>query len=99
MQSFRGFHLHRHPSATKACDNESRDFPFKIKWLSRRSILRSIHLPFSIAARRSLPCLQSEVPSMTKIFSLVTATAVASLLLMGSAFAQATAPAKDATKK
>jgi hypothetical protein len=36
---------------------------------------------------------------MTKISSLATATAVASLLLMGSAFAQTTAPAaKDATK-
>jgi len=36
---------------------------------------------------------------MTKISSLVTATAVASLLMMGAAFAQATAPAKtDATK-
>jgi hypothetical protein len=36
---------------------------------------------------------------MTKISSLATATALASLLLMGSALAQATAPAaKDATK-
>ena len=36
---------------------------------------------------------------MTKISSLATATALASLLMMGSAFAQATAPAaKDATK-
>ena len=36
---------------------------------------------------------------MTKISSLATATAVASLLLMGSASAQTTAPAKtDATK-
>jgi psiF repeat-containing protein len=36
---------------------------------------------------------------MTKISCLATATAVASLLLMGAAFAQATAPAKtDATK-
>jgi len=36
---------------------------------------------------------------MMKISSLATATALASLLLMGSAFAQTTAPAaKDATK-
>jgi hypothetical protein len=36
---------------------------------------------------------------MTKISSLATATAVASLLLMGTAFAQTAAPAKtDATK-
>jgi psiF repeat len=36
---------------------------------------------------------------MTKISSLATATALASLLLMGSAFAQTAAPAaKDATK-
>ena len=36
---------------------------------------------------------------MTKISSLATATAIASLLLMGSAFAQTAAPAaKDATK-
>ena len=36
---------------------------------------------------------------MTKISSLATATAIASLLLMGSAFAQTPAPAaKDATK-
>jgi psiF repeat len=36
---------------------------------------------------------------MTKISSLATATAVASLLLMGAAFAQTMAPAKtDATK-
>lgn len=36
---------------------------------------------------------------MTKISSVATATAVASLLLMGCAFAQTTAPAaKDATK-
>jgi len=35
---------------------------------------------------------------MTKISSLATATAVASLLLMGSAFAQTPAPAKDAPK-
>ena len=36
---------------------------------------------------------------MTKIFSLATATAVASLLLMGAASAQTTAPAKtEATK-
>jgi glucose/arabinose dehydrogenase len=36
---------------------------------------------------------------MTKISSLATATAVASVLLMGAAFAQTTAPAKtDATK-
>ena len=36
---------------------------------------------------------------MTKISSLATATAIASLLLMGTAFAQTAAPAKtDATK-
>jgi psiF repeat len=36
---------------------------------------------------------------MTKLSSLATATALASLLLMGTAFAQTTAPAaKDATK-
>ena len=35
---------------------------------------------------------------MTKISSLATATAIASLLLMGGAFAQTAAPAKDATK-
>ena len=35
---------------------------------------------------------------MTKISSLATAAAVASLLLTGSAFAQTAAPAKDATK-
>jgi hypothetical protein len=36
---------------------------------------------------------------MTRISSLATATALASLLLMGTAFAQTTAPAaKDATK-
>jgi hypothetical protein len=35
---------------------------------------------------------------MTKISSLATATALASLLLMGTAFAQTAAPAKDATK-
>jgi hypothetical protein len=36
---------------------------------------------------------------MTKLSSLATATALASLLLMGTAFAQSTAPAaKDATK-
>ncbi|MEH2563536.1 PsiF family protein [Bradyrhizobium sp. AZCC 2289] len=35
---------------------------------------------------------------MTKISSLATAAALASLLLTGSAFAQTAAPAKDATK-
>jgi len=35
---------------------------------------------------------------MTKISSLATATALASMLLMGTAFAQTAAPAKDATK-
>jgi psiF repeat len=35
---------------------------------------------------------------MTKISSLATAAAVASLMLTGSAFAQTAAPAKDATK-
>ena len=35
---------------------------------------------------------------MTKISALATATALASLLLMGGAFAQTAAPAKDATK-
>jgi hypothetical protein len=62
-------------------------------WLSNRFIFRSIHAAFSIAARRSRPCLQSEVPSMTKISSLVTATAIASFLLMGAASAQTAAPA------
>ena len=36
---------------------------------------------------------------MTKISSLVTATAIASLLLTGAAFAQTTAPAKTAASK
>ena len=36
---------------------------------------------------------------MTKLFSLATATAVASLLLMGAASAQTTAPAKTETTK
>jgi psiF repeat-containing protein len=39
-----------------------------------------------------------EVPSMTKISSLITATAIASLLLMGAASAQTAAPAATKTE-
>jgi len=54
----------------------------------------------SALRRNGRACLQSEVPSMTKISSLITATAVASLLLMGAASAQTAAPAAktDTTK-
>jgi hypothetical protein len=45
------------------------------------------------------PLFQSEVPSMTKISSLVAATAIASLFLMGAASAQTSAPAKTEAPK
>jgi hypothetical protein len=56
----------------------------------------SIHPRFSLAAR-GCGLLQSEVFPMMTISSRAVATAFASLLLMSSAFAQATAPA-PATK-
>jgi hypothetical protein len=68
-------------------------------WLSSSLIFRSIHPTFSIAARRSRRCLQSEVLSMTKISSLASATAIVSLLLMGAVSAQTTAPAKTEAPK
>src|SRR3981189_3012617 len=55
----------------------------------------SIHPRFSLAAR-GCPLLQSEVFPMMTISSRAAATAFASLLLMSSAFAQATAPATPA---
>jgi hypothetical protein len=55
----------------------------------------SIHPRFSLAAR-GCGLLQSEVFPMMTISSRAAATAFASLLLMSSAFAQATAPATPA---
>jgi hypothetical protein len=54
-----------------------------------------IHPRFSMAARRCAP-LQPEVHPMMTLSSRVAATAVVSLFLMGSAFAETPAPATPA---
>jgi hypothetical protein len=59
----------------------------------RRSLLHSSAVQHRSA---TLPDLQPEVLSMTTISSRAAATAFASMLLMGSAFAQTTAPATPA---
>jgi hypothetical protein len=62
---------------------------------------QSVQLHSPLVQHRSatlVPLFQSEVP-MTKISSLATAIAVASLLLMGAASAQTTAPAKSEAAK
>src|SRR5882762_8571158 len=87
-----------YPSATGKCDNGQADRPAKILSSRKPRICPVVHPQFSIDPQGFEP-LQFEVPPMMKISSLATATALASLLLMGSAFAQTTAPAaKDATK-
>src|SRR6266481_2248867 len=83
-----------HPSAATAGDNEVSIVALKYRFANlRRSSLYSSAVQHRSA---TLPDLQPEVLSMTTISSRVAATAFASLLLMGSAFAQTTAPATPA---
>jgi hypothetical protein len=83
-----------HPSAATAGDNELSIAGLKYRFANPwRSPLYSSAVQHRSA---TLPDLQSEVLSMTIISSRLAATAVVSLLLMGSAFAQTTAPATPA---
>jgi psiF repeat len=80
-----------HPSAATARDNGAIDGWMKFSE-GKTPPGGSIHPRFSLAAR-GCDLLQSEVFPMMTISSRAAATAFASLLLMSSAFAQATAPA------
>jgi|SRR5580700_7215279 psiF repeat len=87
----------RYPSVATARDN---GHPSLHKNIAARKCVPAgfIHPRFSIAARRC-PFLQPEVPAMMTISSRAIATAFASMLLMGSAFAQATTPAAKTDTK
>jgi psiF repeat len=83
-----------HPSAATACDN---GVPSKRRniFIWKRNPIGLIHARFSIVARRCAS-LQPEVLPMMTLSSRAAATAIASLLLVGSAFAQTPAPATPA---